>query len=184
MSEVADPSGVDPVDPVALDAVELVRVRLGLRRALRSAHGVERGHREVVLVRALGADGVEGWGECSALERPTYTGEFTDGAWAVLRDLLVPAALAGRGSEVVGHPFASAALADARLDVVLRRRGRSLATAFGGDGPDDRPGDRPADEAPGGPRRPGLDRGAGHPRWSDRARRGGRRGDRRGGRGA
>jgi len=83
-------------------------------------------------VRVLAADGVEGWGECSALERPTYTAEFTDGAWAVLRDVLAPGMLGrgGSGGPVVGHPFASAALADARLDADLRRSGRSLVGSY------------------------------------------------------
>ncbi|MGZ4708819.1 MAG: enolase C-terminal domain-like protein, partial [Acidimicrobiales bacterium] len=120
-------------EPVGLDAVELVRVRLPLRRALRSAHGVEE-VREVVLVHVIAADGAEGWGECSALERPTYTAEYTDGAWAILRDVLAPAALGpvgskGSGATVVGHPFASAALADAQLDARLRRSGRSLVSS-------------------------------------------------------
>jgi len=125
------PSEGSPGELVPLDAVELVRVRLPLRRTLRSAHGVEE-VREVVLVRVLAADGVEGWGECSALERPTYTAEFTDGAWAVLRDVLAPGMLGrgGSGGPVVGHPFASAALADARLDADLRRSGRSLVGSY------------------------------------------------------
>ncbi len=113
---------------LGIDAVELVRVRLPLRRALRSGHGVET-VREVVLVRMVGHDGVEGWGECSALEAPTYTGEYTDGAWAVLRDHLVPPLLAGRPAEVRGHPFASASLRFAQRDLELRRHDRSAATA-------------------------------------------------------
>ena len=71
------------------------------------------------------ADGIEGWGECAALERPTYSSETTDGAWALLRDELVPAVLAGRDAAIVGHPMATAALADARLDAELRASGTS-----------------------------------------------------------
>jgi O-succinylbenzoate synthase len=107
-----------------LVAVELVRVRLPLRRMLRSAHG-EESVRDVVLVRAIGDDGLEGWGECSALEAPTYTGEYTDGAWAVLRDLLVPAALAHRDPRVVGHPLASTAVSTAICDLTWRRAAAS-----------------------------------------------------------
>jgi O-succinylbenzoate synthase len=115
---------------VGVDAVELVRARLPLRTGIESAHGRE-SVREVVLVRALGRDGVEGWGECSALEAPTYTGEYTDGAWAVLRDHLVPAALAGTFGAVRGHPMASTALEVALTDLELRRQGRSLLDAVG-----------------------------------------------------
>lgn len=115
-----------------ISAAELVRVRMPLRRSLASAHGTET-VREVVLVRLVADDGVEGWGECSALEAPTYTGEYTDGAWAVLRDHLVPPLL-GRGpatAVVQGHPMAVAAVGAAGLDLDLRRRGVSLATALG-----------------------------------------------------
>lgn len=118
--------------PTASDlvSVEVIRVRVPLVRPLRSAHGTE-SVRDLVLVRVTLADGTEGWGECSALARPTYTGEYTAGAWAVLADELAPAVLAGREPDVVGHPMASAALATARLDAGLRRRGRRLVEELG-----------------------------------------------------
>jgi len=102
--------------------VELVRVRLPMLVPLRSGHGTETA-RDLVLVRVMLADGSTGWGECSALVRPTYTAEHSAGAWAVLRDELVPALLADRDSGVVGHPMATHALAVARTDANLRRRG-------------------------------------------------------------
>jgi o-succinylbenzoate synthase len=111
---------------VALDAVELVRVRLALRRPMESAHGTET-HREVVLVRAIGAGGLEGWGECSALEAPTYSGEYTDGAWAVLRDHIVPAVLGRSIGGVRGHPFAMSALATAIADLEWQSGGAAYA---------------------------------------------------------
>jgi O-succinylbenzoate synthase len=115
-------------------AVELLRVRLPLRRSLVSAHGTE-SVRDVVLVRAVDEDGAEGWGECSALGAPTYRGEYTDGAWAMLRDYLVPALLAfGAGGPippgVVGHPMAEAALSTAQLDLSLRSSGLSMVATL------------------------------------------------------
>ncbi|HVN49820.1 MAG TPA: enolase C-terminal domain-like protein [Acidimicrobiales bacterium] len=114
-----------------LEAVELVRVRVPMRRVLRAAHGVTPPARDVVLVRVVGRDGTEGWGECSALEAPTYTAEHTAGAWAVLRDHLAPAALAGDLDRVRGHPMARAAVEIAMVDLALHRSGRTLATALG-----------------------------------------------------
>ncbi|MBX3287490.1 MAG: o-succinylbenzoate synthase [Actinobacteria bacterium] len=111
-------------------AVELVRVRVPLRSPLRSAHGTE-AERDLVLVRVELADGSTGWGECSALARPTYTAEHTAGAWLVLRRELVPALLEGRDAGVVGHPMATAALATAHLDARLRRQGRRLVEELG-----------------------------------------------------
>jgi o-succinylbenzoate synthase len=107
-------------EPPRLAAVELVRVRLPLRRVLRSGHG-EESVRELVLVRAVDDDGNEGWGECSALEAATYTGEYTEGAWVVLRDVLVPALLARRDLVVRGHPFAKSAIVGAVTDLAWRR---------------------------------------------------------------
>lgn len=110
--------------------VELVRVRVPLRSPLRSAHGTE-SVRDLVLVRVTLADGSTGWGECSALARPTYTAEHTAGAWLVLRDELAPALLAGADAGVVGHPMAAAALGTAHLDARLRRQGRRLVEELG-----------------------------------------------------
>lgn len=113
--------------PARLVAVELIRVRMPLRHEHRAAHGAE-AVRDLVLVCARFDDATSGWGECSALARPTYTGEHTAGAWAVLRDEIVPAVLAGRTPGIVGHPMATAAVLTALSDAVLRDAGRSLAT--------------------------------------------------------
>ncbi len=110
--------------------MQLVRVRLPLVAPLWSAHGTEV-DRDLVVVAVTLDDGTVGWGECSALAHPTYTGEYTAGAWAVLRDELAPALLAGREAAVVGHPMAVHALQGARLDAGLRRRGRRLAEDLG-----------------------------------------------------
>lgn len=112
--------------PGRVIAVDLWRVRLPLRHAHRAAHGTEE-CRDLVLVQVQLEDGSVGWGECSALARPTYTGEHTSGAWAVLRDELAPAVLAGRTPDVVGHPMATAGLVTAITDASLRRLDRSLA---------------------------------------------------------
>lgn len=106
--------------------VVLHRIRLPLRAPHRAATAHE-SVRDLVLVEVERADGVVGWGECSALSRPTYTAEHTAGAWLVLRDELAPALLDGRPSPVVGHPMAHAAVRGAMLDAELRGAGRSLA---------------------------------------------------------
>jgi O-succinylbenzoate synthase len=115
-----------PSEGPGLVSMELVRLRMPLRHAHRAAHGSE-AVRDLVLVGATFADGTVGWGECSALARPTYSSEHTAGAWLVLRDEVVPAVLAGRAPQVVGHPMASAAVLTALTDAVLQRVDRSLA---------------------------------------------------------
>lgn len=103
---------------------ELLWVRLPLRRPLRSAHGTE-SVRQVILVKVIDEEGVVGWGECSALEEPTYTSEYTAGAWSVLRYHL------GSGRDAAGHPMAAAALLGAEQDLALRRQGTSLVDRVG-----------------------------------------------------
>jgi len=97
--------------------------------------------REVLLVRVV-AGGVEGWGECGALPEPGYTAEYVDGAHGILRQHLVPLALAAGEIDgaslgavlapVRGHPMAKAALELAVLDAELRATGVSLAARLGG----------------------------------------------------
>ncbi|MCD9625152.1 o-succinylbenzoate synthase [Rhabdothermincola salaria] len=120
-----------------IDTVELRVVALPMPSPFESAHGTV-GERSLVLVRVVGPEG-EGWGECGALPRPTYTDEFVDQAVLVLRDHLAPRLLdAARSggvagsdvdailSDVVGHPMAKAALELAVLDAEGRRDGRAL----------------------------------------------------------
>ena len=103
------------------DGIELVRARLRLAAPWVTALGTMR-ERSVVLVRAV-VGGAEGWGECAAQPEPTYSAEYEAGAWAILRDHLVPRALAGAPLEAVkGHRMAKAALEAAVLDAGLRAR--------------------------------------------------------------
>lgn len=124
-------SGGEPSHPSDLDAIELLRVRLPFRRPFTTSQWTST-VKDAVLVRAVGSDGGEGWGECAAAEAPWYSSEWTEGAWLVLRDFLVPAALAGRPHAVRGHPMAAAALEVALMDLALRRRGISLSAYLGG----------------------------------------------------
>ena len=124
-----DPTLPDPALP---SSIELHRVRVPLVEPMRSAHGLE-SDRWSILVAALSDDGHVGWGECPALHAPTYTSEWHEGAWSVLSDHLVPAALAGRDGGIRGHPMASSAIEGALVDLELRRRGSTLAAVIGAD---------------------------------------------------
>jgi O-succinylbenzoate synthase len=122
-----------------LHAVELFHVRVPLRRPFRTARGVTT-HKDALLVRAETDEGV-GWGECAAEIAPSYTSEFVDSAWLVLRDHLLPRLLANpwssyaeldaRMAAVRGHRMAKAAVETALLDAHLRALGTSLASYLG-----------------------------------------------------
>src|SRR3712207_1145223 len=113
----------------ALEGVELVRVAMPMVRAFATSAGARR-EREILLVHVVADDG-EGWGECVAPERPTYTAEHVDGAEQVLARELVPALLAHADSGVKGHHMAKAGLDVALADLTLRVEGRSLAQRLG-----------------------------------------------------
>lgn len=115
----------------SLAAVELIEVRLPLVRAFRTSFGTQ-AEKEAILVRAVGEDGAEGWGECAAARAPWYSEEWNDGAWLLLRDHLIPAALRDVDAGVKGHHMARTALEVARLDLRLRRDGVSLRDHLGG----------------------------------------------------
>lgn len=140
-----------PLPKAVPRAIELVWVRLPLLEPFVSSHGVEH-DRQVVLVQAIGdgdapGDVANGWGECSALNEPTYTSEHTAGAWDVLRDRLAPAALQGGRARsaatddlitdaltaglAIANPMAATAVEVACVDLALRRTGASLADELG-----------------------------------------------------
>ncbi len=78
--------------------------------------------RRLVVVGLTGADGVSGWGECSALNRPTYTSEWADDSFELLASGEPPGP---------SHPMTAAAIEMAVLDRHLRRGERSLAPHLG-----------------------------------------------------
>jgi o-succinylbenzoate synthase len=127
--------------------VELRWLDLHLRSAHVSALGAET-ERPVVVAR-IATEGPSGWGECAALVAPTYSEEYTEGAWSVLGEYLVPILLEAVRSDVGrlpdprevsgllgtvrGHSMAKACLEMAVLDAGLRAADRSLADVLGVD---------------------------------------------------
>jgi O-succinylbenzoate synthase len=123
-----------------IEAVELRRVLMRLATPFRTSSGSQH-ERQVLLVRVLGPHG-DGWGECVAMNEPTYSPEYVDGAHAVICRHLLPR-LAALGevtadrvgpalAAVKGHPMAKAAVEMAVLDAELRSRGESLSAHLGG----------------------------------------------------
>jgi o-succinylbenzoate synthase len=113
---------------MTVERIRVHRIVMPMRTPFTASHGTE-GRKHATVVEVIGAD-VTGWGECAALEFPTYTEEFADGAFEVLTRILAPAVLAGadwRGS-VSGNPMAKAGLDLAMLDHDLRLRRSSLIT--------------------------------------------------------
>src|ERR1700691_1122950 len=123
-----------------IDAIILRELHMQVVHPFETSFGVTR-HRRIVLAE-IQSEGLSGWGECTAGERPFFSGESTDTAWQVLIQELAPA-LAAESPEhggdcpgifraVRGNPMAKAALENAIWDLEAQREGVSLSRLLGG----------------------------------------------------
>jgi O-succinylbenzoate synthase len=122
-------------------AIDLSLIELPLVRPFRVSFGTSTG-KQCILARAR-TDAGDGWGECVADDGyPGFSGEWNEGVWTLLRDVLGPALLDAdvsidtvedRLRFVRGNPMAKATLIDAVIDAELRARGESLAGFLGAD---------------------------------------------------
>jgi len=97
--------------------------------------------RRILLVE-IDADGVTGWGECVAGERPSYSPETIETAWHILRDFIWPmlarkefAAASdvwGMLAAIRGHNMAKGAIEAAVWDAEARQKNVPLWKLLGG----------------------------------------------------
>jgi O-succinylbenzoate synthase len=124
-----------------IERVTLREISLALKEPFRISSGTQT-RRRILLVRLEG-EGVEGWGECVAGERPNYGPETIDTAWWAIREWLARRVLGRRfgGPEEIqpdldrnirGHNMAKAALEMAAWEMAARADGVSLARRLGG----------------------------------------------------
>ena len=123
-----------------IDGIYLRELHIPLTRPFQTSFGVTKNRR--ILLAEIHSEGLIGWGECTAGERPHFSGESTDTAWQVIVSELGPM-LAGASPEhggecpglfgvVRGNPMAKAALENAIWDLEAQREGVSLARLIGG----------------------------------------------------
>jgi O-succinylbenzoate synthase len=127
---------------VKIASIELREIRLPLVHFFETSFG-RTTERRILLVRVLDAEGVEGWGECTAGEGPFYSEEWTESAWTVIKNYLAPMTV-GREVErarevstlllraVRGNRMAKAAIETACWDIEARRAGVPLWKLLGG----------------------------------------------------
>jgi len=123
-----------------IDAINLREVRMPLVRPFETSFGVTRDRR--ILLVEIQSEGLSGWGECTAGERPFFSGESTDTAWQVMLNELAPMLAAEsleHGGEcprifssVRGNPMAKAAIENAVWDLEAQREGLPLSILLGG----------------------------------------------------
>jgi O-succinylbenzoate synthase len=123
-----------------IDAIILRELHMPLVRPFETSFGVTRNRR--IVLAEVQSEGLTGWGECTAGERPFFSGESTDTAWQVMVNELGPLLAAEspeHGGEcprifraVRGNPMAKAALENAIWDLEAQREGISLSRLIGG----------------------------------------------------
>ena len=123
-----------------IECIELHYIDLPLVHPFETSFGREF-TRPCILV-AVRADGLTGWGECTAEVGPWYSSETIETAWHILRDFLIPVVLdlevaspadvVARFQRVRGHPMARAGLENGVWDLLAQAQGVSLASLLGG----------------------------------------------------
>jgi O-succinylbenzoate synthase len=124
-----------------IDAIILRELHMPLVRPFETSFGVTRNRR--VLLAEIKSEGLTGWGECTAGERPFFSPEFTDGAWAVIVNelgLMLASEPPQHGGEcpnifrhVRGNRMAKATLENAIWDLEAQREGVPLYQLLGGE---------------------------------------------------
>jgi len=120
-----------------IDKIELLTVRLPFVAPFGTSVAVWN-CKEALLVRLEDKD-IIAWGECVADPDPYYASETTSTARHMLKDFLLPelkpgltlSRLLGQFGRVRGHQMAKAALENALLDLLAKRRGLPLHKLLG-----------------------------------------------------
>jgi O-succinylbenzoate synthase len=124
-----------------IDNIVLRELHIPLVRPFETSFGVTRDRR--ILLVEVQSEGLTGWGECTAGERPFFSGESTDTAWQIIVNELGPMLASAESVEhggdcpdifrlVRGNPMAKAALENAIWDLEAQREGISLSQLLGG----------------------------------------------------
>lgn len=124
-----------------IHTIELREIKLPLIHFFETSFG-RTTTRRIILVRVLGPDGAEGWGECTAGEGPFYSYEWAETAWPTLKEFLAPMVVGKQGdsaaavfdlmASVRGHRMAKAAIETACWDLGARQAGAPLWRHLGG----------------------------------------------------
>jgi O-succinylbenzoate synthase len=123
-----------------IDAIILRELHMPLVRPFETSFGVTRNRR--ILLAEVKSEGLTGWGECTAGERPHFSSESTESAWAAIVQELAPILAAespAHGGDcpkilrhVRGNRMAKATLENAVWDLEAQREGVSLSKLIGG----------------------------------------------------
>ncbi|MEO6390285.1 MAG: o-succinylbenzoate synthase, partial [Pyrinomonadaceae bacterium] len=124
-----------------IEHIELIELSMPLVHFFETSFG-RTTERRILLVRVVDTDGADGWGECTAGEGPFYSEEWTESAWAVMRDWLAPMVIGRKLDAAVevnelmrnvrGNRMAKAAIETACWDLQAKRSNQPLWRLLGG----------------------------------------------------
>ena len=125
---------------IRVDGVEIRLVRLPLLEPFETSFG--KIDSRLIFLICLNAEGLRGWGEVVASEKPLYSYETVGTAFHVIKDFLAPAVLeepitslqdlAKRFAPFRGHNMAKAGLELAYMDLLAQVNKQSLSALIGG----------------------------------------------------
>jgi len=123
-----------------MDRVEMFVVRIPLVKSFQTSFSIQT-HREALLLKIVSGDAY-GWGECVSAADPYYSYETNTTASHIIRDFLIPLLRTmhnfsveealGSFERIRGHNMAKAAVENALLDLLARKRGVPLFRLIGG----------------------------------------------------
>ena len=125
---------------MAIERIELNLLRLPYVHFFETSFG--RAYDRTFIIIRVYEDGVIGYGECVAEEKPLYSGETTETAWHIIRDFLVPLVFSRGIVEPEdyyeaarifrGNQMAKAGLELALWDLKAKKQGVPLSRLWGG----------------------------------------------------
>ena len=126
-----------------IEQVTIYHLDMPLVHPFETSFGIET-NREC-LILAAESEGFTGWGECVAMDRPSYSYETVGTAWHILEEFLIPEILGLDWNSIPefleavawirGHNMARAALQCAAWDLLAKSEGISLAAKLAEDYP-------------------------------------------------
>ena len=140
-SRISEQQDKDATTPIGIDGIEIRLVRLSLIEPFETSFG--KIDSRLIFLICLNAEGLRGWGEVVASEKPLYSYETVGTAFHVIKDFLAPALLdepikdlhdlARRFARFRGHNMAKAGVELAFMDLLAQVNKKSLSTLIGGE---------------------------------------------------
>ena len=99
-----------------LEKIELREIEMPLRFPFETSFGVTTARR-ILLARVWDKSGADGWGECTAFEKPFYNHETVATAWTIIGKFIAPMLCAARITNAVDVPNALSPIKGNRMAI-------------------------------------------------------------------